>query len=298
MSQYIQPENQTILWNVVQKIKLFHSLIPLQQQETWFKQIIGYFYQQNKHRKIGTTELQILNKQTIETIIQSLQSMQSQTQIQSRPQTQMQEQPPTQYQHVSNENILHNREPIVRLESQMNSYSNEFVYRQKEYENMNKKETPLEPKFQETIEDKAIENMDELIQQHIKQREQELIPFHSSNTSTSITPIIYSNTTEKNNSIQILENTIEHIELQDIISPEIKKDGKKSVTWETTIPIVENNDKNNEMENINKILFIQKENIEQMKETIEILKKRMNEMNEEFEIFRKSIQIENRIRLE
>ena len=264
MSQYIQPENQTILWNVVQKIKLFHSLIPLQQQETWFKQIIGYFYQQNKHRKIGTTELQILNKQTIETIIQSLQSMQSQSQIQSRPQTQMQHQPPTQYQQVLNENILHNREPTVRLESQMNSYSNEFVYRQKEYENMNKKETPLEPKFQETIEDKAIENMDELIQQHIKQREQELIPFHSSNTI------------EKNNSIQILENTIEHIELQDIISPEIKKDGKKSVSWETTIPIVENNDKNNEMENINKILFIQKENIEEMKETIEMLKKKMN----------------------
>ena len=48
MSQYITPSNQTILWNVLQKIQLFQMVIPKNEQEMWFKQIIGNFYKQNK----------------------------------------------------------------------------------------------------------------------------------------------------------------------------------------------------------------------------------------------------------
>jgi hypothetical protein len=48
MSQYINPSNQTILWNVLQKMQLFQMVIPKGSQEMWFKQIIGDFYNQNK----------------------------------------------------------------------------------------------------------------------------------------------------------------------------------------------------------------------------------------------------------
>ena len=54
MSQYINPSNQTILWNVLQKIQLFQIVIPKDEQEMWFKQIIGMFYTQNKQFKFNS----------------------------------------------------------------------------------------------------------------------------------------------------------------------------------------------------------------------------------------------------
>jgi hypothetical protein len=58
-----------------------------------------------------------------------------------------------------------------RMEIKSESYSKQFLERQKEYEDMNRKIEPPRPVFQEQIEDGAIDNMEELVKQHLKQRE-------------------------------------------------------------------------------------------------------------------------------
>ena len=116
MSSYVSVENQTLLWNTIQKVQLLHEQIPSYQQQDWFKQILSMFYQ-----KIQNTsyDLRQLNKETIGYMISTL-----------KPQTQ----------------------PTHANESKPNA------------------------KFGEPISDTAIENMEELLQQQMKQRELDLKP--------------------------------------------------------------------------------------------------------------------------
>jgi hypothetical protein len=122
MSSYISVENQTILWNTIQKVQLLHEQIPPYQQQDWFKQILSMFYQ-----KIQNTsyDLRQLNKETIGYMISTL-----------KPQPEIIE-----------------TKPSSKLG---------------------------EPKFGEPISDTAIENMEELLQQQMKQRELDVVPFQPS----------------------------------------------------------------------------------------------------------------------
>lgn len=122
MSSYISVENQTILWNTIQKVQLLHEQIPPYQQQDWFKQILSMFYQ-----KIQNTsyDLRQLNKETIGYMISTL-----------KPQPEIIE-----------------TKPSSKLG---------------------------EPKFGEPISDTAIENMDELLKQQMKQRELDVVPFQPS----------------------------------------------------------------------------------------------------------------------
>lgn len=206
MSQYITPSNQTILWNVLQKIQLFQMVIPKNEQEMWFKQIIGNFYKQNKQFNLNSLQLQELNKKTIEYMVQLLKTIQNQHQQQQ--QTQQHQQQTQQYQQQTQQyqsqhqpqnnsytnfplqNQVQKPNPFVensgRIENQSSSYSNELVNRQKEYESMTKKENPPEPNFTEKIDDTIIENMDELVKQHMKQRELEIQHFTNNNNEVDI----------------------------------------------------------------------------------------------------------------
>jgi len=122
MSSYISVENQTILWNTIQKVQLLHEQIPAYQQQDWFKRILSMFYQ-----KIQNTsyDLRQLNKETIGYMISTL-----------KPQPEIIE-----------------TKPSSKLG---------------------------EPKFGEPISDTAIENMDELLKQQMKQRELDVVPFQPS----------------------------------------------------------------------------------------------------------------------
>lgn len=122
MASYVSVENQTLLWNTIQKVQLLHEQIPPYQQQDWFKQILGMFYQ-----KIQNTsyDLRQLNKETIGYMISAL-----------KPQPETIE-----------------TKPSPKLG---------------------------EPKFGEPISDTAIENMEELLQQQMKQRELDVVPFQPS----------------------------------------------------------------------------------------------------------------------
>jgi hypothetical protein len=143
---YIHPDNQTLLWNTIQKAANFEKLGENKSQ--WFKSIIRDFYENDGKKINNQADLQTINKSTISYMVHSLKQLN--TALPSST--------------GMNERISH--------------YTEQFNDRQKEYELMNAKPPPPQiDQINEKIADEAITNMEELIRQQLKQREQELKMF-------------------------------------------------------------------------------------------------------------------------
>jgi hypothetical protein len=123
MAEFISENNQRILWNTIQNVAILHQTIHESQQQEWFRDIIGVFYQRNANRRLNAADLKELNKSAIGYMIQTLKPT------------------PT---------------PLPSPRSVDHIYDTP---------------TPAEPKFKEDISDGVIENMGELLQQQLKQRE-------------------------------------------------------------------------------------------------------------------------------
>ena len=156
MSLFISPENQEMLWKTIQKNPLFSNVLTPEQQPLWFREIIGNFYTDNK-KILSNIELLELNKNTLRYMVHNLKE--------------------------KNNNIDGNRfnnpinEPINdRIEPKSSSYQNEFEKLQNDYNTMHRRVVPREPNFKEEINDEKISNMDDLIQQQLKERELDVIP--------------------------------------------------------------------------------------------------------------------------
>jgi hypothetical protein len=130
MSSYISVDNQKMLWNTIQRVQLLHERLPENQQQEWFKKIIGMFYKVNINSQYDLVQL---NKETIRYMIESLKQKPNSHQDYDKP-------------------VTH------------------------------------EPNFKEPINDSVIENMDELLQQQLKQRELDVSQFGAmpNNVDTSI----------------------------------------------------------------------------------------------------------------
>jgi tRNA nucleotidyltransferase/poly(A) polymerase len=213
MSLYIHEGNQRILWSTIKSLRMFNSNITVENQEIWFKQIIGYIYQNNKNRKLTNYELQELNKYTISFMIKELQSIQS---IQSSNNTSKLNQSS-----ISKPNLFLEPSSSHRIESKSDTYSKQFVERQKDYENMTRKVEPPQPVFQEKIEDSVIENMEELVKQHLKQRELDIENLQNKNID--IKPLINIINDAQNVSNSPIELSIEEL------SENMQQ--KKTVSW-------------------------------------------------------------------
>jgi len=146
MSTFISYNNQTILWNTIQKVPLLQQKIQKEYQANWFKQIIEDIYIQNQYRDLNVQELNELNKQTISYMINSLKKI----------------------------NIENNHTTsIENLDYQ--DTNTEFSKREKEYEILkNNTKMNEKPNFNQTIEDKAIDNMEELLYNQKIQRDLDL----------------------------------------------------------------------------------------------------------------------------
>jgi len=198
MSQFISPENQKLLWNTIQKVNLFHAILTPQEQQIWFKQIVGLVYENNKNIQLNKFTLENLNKQTIQVMINNLKSRNSDISpffgSNSPGSPQIQQKP----------NPFIEPASSVRIQPRLESYSHDFMARQKEYEEMTKKEKPEEPlSLTEKIEDTAIENMEELLQQHLKQRELDIMPFLNNQ------PLPPTEPSQKPTIQSVIKNTVE-----------------------------------------------------------------------------------------
>lgn len=146
MSTFISYNNQTILWNTIQKVPILQQKIQKEYQANWFRQIIEDIYTQNQYRNLNVQELNELNKQTISYMINSLKRS-------------------------NNEN--NQTTSIENLDYQ--DTNTEFSKREKEYEILkNNTKMNEKPNFNQTIEDKAIDNMDELLYNQQIQRDLDL----------------------------------------------------------------------------------------------------------------------------
>ena len=184
MALYIHPENQTILWNALSSSPLFSAFNTLpKRKEDWFRDIIQFFYNNSK-KEINSNELQILNRDTIAYMINIMKA------------------------YHKNNNTLHlyNKPPLLNVANSFISVNNnqnlgrtgdmgsiatrslisdqkeqfisrEFNERQLEYESMLVKDPPKNVDFQTISIDEPISNMDELIKQHMLDRESELIQY-------------------------------------------------------------------------------------------------------------------------
>ena len=75
MSLYIHPENQELLWKIVNKnplIQSYFSSYPPNIRETWFKQTISSFYEQNRNNVTNSEQLYEINKNTLSYMIQDV----------------------------------------------------------------------------------------------------------------------------------------------------------------------------------------------------------------------------------
>jgi hypothetical protein len=181
MSLYIHRENQTLLWNIMEKNPQFAKMVD---KEVWFSNIIKQNYENIQYLPLTLESLQHINKQTISMMVDALKKME-----------------------LQNTFLPSNSGATERI----SSFTAQFEERQKDY--MIKPIEPPNVKF-DKIDDDVITNMDELLQRQIKQREYDIAqtmppPPNSSNEETIKPNKKVTWTSEKTN--PSLENQIEDL---------------------------------------------------------------------------------------
>jgi len=196
MTLYIHPENQQLLWSIMNKIPMitdFFTPYPPTHKEQWFKSVIQLFYEKYKNKRLQLTDLHQLNQETVAYIVQTIREK-------SQPQRPIQPQ------------------PIMEPDKKQEYYDQQFNARQTEYNSMLNKPTPPEVNFREKEEDTAISNMDELIRQHMAQREHELKQYSPPPPTITQPPV------------NIKSEIIETPRNREVIE---ESKPKKSVSWNT-----------------------------------------------------------------
>lgn len=199
MVYFIAKENQDLLWNVAHRNSLIRVFLQQMNQDdkyTWFRNIIGIFYDKYGANELSMQQLQVVNKEIIIYMIQSIQ--QRKMDVHQNQQSQYIQTPP------------------VPANTRQEEYTNEFELRQKEYQQMLDKKTPNEIDFKEDLEkDEPIQDMKALMQKHMQERENEI-------------------SWQRENPVLTIDNSSNIIIETETIKEE-KNNTKKSVTWEDDV---------------------------------------------------------------
>ena len=169
MALYIHPENQQLLWKIANQnpmVKSYFANYPENIQETWFKQIISSFYENNRNNVSTSEQLYEINKNSLAYMVQdvkrNIEYAQSRQQFASPPQQFAQQGPD----HLKSYSVTENKEDKF-----MAQY-NEF---QQNYQSMFDKKVPESVDFSEKFSEGPISgNMEDLIQKHLRERDEEL----------------------------------------------------------------------------------------------------------------------------
>jgi hypothetical protein len=170
MSLYLKTENQELLWKTIHKTPLIDNYFREPgSREIWFQNVVKMFHIRNPS-VLNQEMLARINRDTIAYMVSFLKA----------PKPALTSSPP-----VINEKPLsigqtELREPTTiysRTGPIKDEFAEKFASRQKDYESMLQKPVVPEIKFSEKIEDGVIQNMDELVQQQIKQRELDMSNF-------------------------------------------------------------------------------------------------------------------------
>jgi len=235
MSKFIDPKNQTLLWQTIQKHPYTAQVFPPgndQNKTQWFKNNISEVYSQNQTTTLSNQQLLELNKAVLRKMIEEMRQI-----------IQPVERPPV----LNNNNNYNNNnnnlldQPQYSIDSDR-SYSRESILqdkttlfqrdlenRQKEYEQSFQKPTPPPLEFEKSN-DSVIQNMDELIAIQLRERENDLkrisqtLPKPPNMNETK--NIDTTNIIPKKNPLNIRSETDENIKIDILELP-----AKKQVSW-------------------------------------------------------------------
>lgn len=205
MALFIQPENQNILWEMVNKLPLCNTVFPIsgngsQFKEQWFREIIQECYY-SIPQNITRNDLYKINRDVLSRMMKSLVSLSSKNTANI-------------IEHGNNrlDNRGNNR---VELNKQTDFVS--------QYNSMFEIQKPKPIDFSEKIDDDVITNMSELIENQRKMRELEIQEF-----SSVIKPV----DSLQNNKINI--NILEDVPIQSqiILADKIQSVDKKHVRFD------------------------------------------------------------------
>ena len=201
MTLYVHPENQTLLWETINKSPLIQQAFQNKYNEKteWFRGIVKQVYSSIPVGKSLTRdELQQYNRNTITTLLSSVSPLGGGIGTHNIRTAVAVAAPTTIPQWVQTSQTMTNtpvrqtggvpaapnpvsilKEPMTEFSRNMgmgkkNEFQEQFSNRQKEYETMFQKPLPKEINFSEQMEDGVITNMEELIQKEKRQREMEI----------------------------------------------------------------------------------------------------------------------------
>jgi hypothetical protein len=227
MSLYIHPENQELLWKIINKNPLiiqYFVQYPQGTQESWFKQIISNFYEQNRNILISTEQLLEINKNTIQYMIQDVKrNIEYQHKLRNNNQTinkqdfiQTFSDNKTTSLSDTGSNFYDNKTTSLS-DTGSNFYDKDYNWKnikeeqilsqynqyQQNYNSMFNKKPPESINFKENIEEPTINNMDELIKKHIQERDEELKKYAPKPLFDILDPLL-----QEQNSIRIGDDAI------------------------------------------------------------------------------------------
>lgn len=172
MNLYCTQENQQLLWNTISKVPQFQTLRKNNAQacESLFKTVIEEYYEEIGPRKIQVSELRTWNKKSVQKMMELLKQSHQLQQPSFQPSLSS----------SMTTTPLFSLEPNTTqtrghlLEQKQNALNSQFQKRQDEYSQFLKKPQVEEIDFREKDEnDRPLENVDSLLQHHMKEREYE-----------------------------------------------------------------------------------------------------------------------------
>ena len=179
MSLYIHEENQQLLWNIINKnpqIQQYFLSYPPNIKENWFKQIIISFYEQNRNILVSQEQLLDINKNTILYMINDVKrniQYKEEQQNQRINKDQRIQQEYIQIQQNQNQNTDYLKSYSI-TENKQDKFTEQFNQYQNNYNSMFDKKAPESVDFREKIIEPQISNMEELMQKHLRERDEEL----------------------------------------------------------------------------------------------------------------------------
>ena len=178
MSLYVLPENQKMIWDTISKVPLFRKLSnETHNSEQWFQTIIGHHHNKIQNKRLNKDDLRNLNKETIQYMLHDLKNKYS---LQPATSNTLFNNNTTIQSNRDSTDVMKTNTTETRgfiLEKKQNTINNQFQTRQEEYGSLLNRPSVNEIDFRENIqEDKPIENMDELIQKQLREREYEIQP--------------------------------------------------------------------------------------------------------------------------
>ena len=232
--KYIEHNNQTILWNTIPRVELLNDVFKATAagKIAWFKSAIESIYSAiPTHIKSQPELLHMKNKETIAYMVENLKTMKNTISNRSSPSSIIVAPAPSMQNHFVGESTPTTIYSRNGTQNRSDAFSMNVSERQKEYDNMVKKPLPpTENIFENKIEDTAISNMDELIKQHMKQRESEINIYAAAPTSANALT-----SSSLDNSISSSRHTLPAIHIESSVPKHNESSSDKKIAWASDV---------------------------------------------------------------